>query len=106
LGIWLDAGNRRKKIVKRIQLLVKEFVNIIERKSTSIKQFKYLINMVLNPKIEYIAKTSTFMPNQWDILFKPVLKPVLNMFKRKGGFASNILTNSILHPGLMGLKSF
>lgn len=70
-------------------------------KQTSYAQFIYLVNQILIPKVEYIAKVTNFSRKSWEILFRPIL----GLIKNKLGVSSKIATGALIHEGLINLRT-
>jgi hypothetical protein len=73
LGIWFGAKFNKKRWLKRLNNLVKDFVQLIEYKSLSNGHLAYLINRVLIPRLTYVGQLMTLSEHEWDQVFQPVI---------------------------------
>ncbi len=101
LGIWISDKQSKKKWMRRLQQVVNDFLNIVKKKKFGVGHLAYIINRVLIPKLMYVSQLMTLYENDWDIIFRPVLK----MIKYQLSVARSFPSAAIFHEGLTGIDN-
>jgi hypothetical protein len=78
LGCYFLAKQNRKRLIKRITIMIEEFIKPLRSKRISNAHVVYLVNKILNPRIAYVAQLISLNIATWDKLYKPILRLVKN----------------------------
>src|SRR5277367_2625818 len=78
LGVWISESGNKKFQKNIITNKINNTINILKWKKITDKQFRYIINQVLFPAIEYLLNNMILSENECDILNSKILQTFKN----------------------------